>query len=168
MPALLPSAGRLAALAIMAVALMAPAAPPAHATNIERLVTPGGIEVWMVRDATVPLVAMDFSFRGGANQDPSDKPGIANMAVDLLDEGAGELDSKAFKDRLERRAIKAGRAARSPGSWSCLARPVMSASWRSRPSSAQPTPRSSATSATFFVSPPRRYSICTVSPGSRA
>ena len=106
MPALLPSAGRFAALAIMAVVLIAPTAPPAHATNIERLVTPGGIEVWMVRDDTVPLVAMDFSFRGGANQDPPDKPGIANMAVDLLDEGAGELDSKAFKDRLERRAIE--------------------------------------------------------------
>src|SRR5207302_6515437 len=33
------------------------------------------------------------------------KPGTANLAIDLLDEGAGELDSSAFKDQLERKAI---------------------------------------------------------------
>jgi zinc protease len=80
--------------------------PSATATTIERVTSPGGIEVWVVRDPAVPLIAVDFAFRGGANQDPADKPGIANLAIDLLDEGAGELDSKAFKDRLERRAIE--------------------------------------------------------------
>jgi zinc protease len=104
MPALVRSLGRSAAMALVAAALFSPAAP-AHATNIERLVSPGGIEVWLVRDATVPLIAVDFAFRGGANQDPPDKAGIANLAVDLLDEGAGDLDSSAFKDRLERKAI---------------------------------------------------------------
>jgi zinc protease len=99
-------AGRLAAIALTAATFLAGAAPGAQATNIERLVSPGGIEVWMVRDPTVPLIALDFAFRGGANQDPVDKPGIANLAVDLLDEGAGELDSKTFKDHLERRAIE--------------------------------------------------------------
>jgi zinc protease len=104
MPALVRSVGRSAAVVLVAAALMSPAAP-AQATNIERVVTPGGIEVWLVRDAAVPLIAVDFAFRGGANQDPPDKPGIANLAIDLLDEGAGDLDSSAFKDRLERKAI---------------------------------------------------------------
>ena len=76
------------------------------ATKIERVVTPGGIEVWLVRDATVPLIAIDFGFRGGATQDPADKAGIANMMVSLLDEGAGDLDAKAFHERLERKAIE--------------------------------------------------------------
>jgi zinc protease len=97
---------RLTAIALTTVTLVAGAAPFAQATNIERLVTPGGIEVWVVRDSTVPLIAVDFAFRGGANQDPVEKPGVANLAADLLDEGAGELDSKSFKDHLERRAIE--------------------------------------------------------------
>jgi zinc protease len=105
MPAFLRSVGRSVAVALVATALVSPAASPAHATTIERVRTPGGIEVWLVRDAAVPLIAVDFAFRGGANQDPPDKAGIANLAIDLLDEGAGDLDSSAFKDRLERKAI---------------------------------------------------------------
>jgi zinc protease len=103
---LIQRAGRIAATALTAAIFVAGAAAGAQATNIERLTTPGGIEVWVVRDSTVPQIAVDFAFRGGANQDPADKPGVANLAADLLDEGAGEFDSKAFKDRLERRAIE--------------------------------------------------------------
>jgi zinc protease len=106
MPLFVRIAARLAATALLAAALVGSAAPSTNATNIERVTSPGGIEVWVVRDAAVPLIAVDFAFTGGANQDPADKPGIANLAVDLLDEGAGELDSKAYKDRLERRAIE--------------------------------------------------------------
>jgi zinc protease len=76
------------------------------ATKIQRIVSPGGIEAWFVQDATVPLVALEFAFKGGAAQDPADKPGVSNMMADLLDEGAGELDSNAFHERLERRAIQ--------------------------------------------------------------
>jgi zinc protease len=96
-------AARSAATVLTAAAL---AAPPAQATNIERLVTPGGIEAWVVRDPAVPLIAMDFSFQGAGNQDPAGKPGVANLAIDLLDEGAGELDAKAFKTRMEDKAIE--------------------------------------------------------------
>src|SRR5205814_2494445 len=78
---------------------------PAAATNIERVVSPGGIEAWLVREPSVPLVAMEFAFAGGSSQDSADKPGIAYLTAGLLDEGAGDLDSKAFRDRLERRAI---------------------------------------------------------------
>lgn len=76
------------------------------ATKIQRVVSPSGIEAWLVQDATVPLVAMEYAFGGGAAQDPADKPGVSNMMAELLDEGAGDLDSSAFHDRLERRAIQ--------------------------------------------------------------
>jgi zinc protease len=82
------------------------AALPAQATNIEKVVSPGGLEIWLVRDATVPLIAINFAFTGGASQDPQDKPGTANMAVSLLDEGAGDLDDRAFHEALERKAIE--------------------------------------------------------------
>jgi zinc protease len=77
----------------------------AHATNIQRVISPGGIEAWLVQDATVPMIAMEYAFAGGSTQDPADKPGVANLVAGLLDEGAGDLDSKAFRERLERRAI---------------------------------------------------------------
>jgi zinc protease len=81
-------------------------APALAAAKIQRLVSPGGIEAWFVQDATVPLIAMEYAFGGGASQDPAGKPGVGNMVASLLDEGSGDLDSKAFHERLDRRAIE--------------------------------------------------------------
>jgi zinc protease len=89
-----------------ATALLALATPAAQAMKIERVVTPGGIEAWLVRDAAVPVIAVEFAMPGSAEQDPMDKPGVANMVASLIDEGAGPLDSSAFHDRLERKAIE--------------------------------------------------------------
>src|ERR1700716_147570 len=89
------------------VALLTLAPAPSHAAaKIQHLVSPGGIEAWFVQDATVPLIAMEYAFGGGATQDPADKPGVGNLVADLLDEGSGELDSKAFHEHLDRRAIE--------------------------------------------------------------
>jgi zinc protease len=90
----------LTALLLMALSL------PAAATKIERVVSPGGIEFWFVRDGTVPLVSMEFAFRGGSVQDPEGKGGLAEMTVSTLDEGAGDLDGTAFHGRMERKAIE--------------------------------------------------------------
>ena len=81
-------------------------APSQAAAKIQRLISPGGIEAWFVQDATVPLIAMEYAFGGGATQDPAGKPGVGNMVADLLDEGSGDLDSKTFHERLDRRAIE--------------------------------------------------------------
>jgi zinc protease len=85
---------------------MAPLAPSHAAARIQHLVSPGGIEAWFVQDATVPLIAMEYAFGGGATQDPADKPGVGNMVASLLDEGSGELDSRTFHEHLDRRAIE--------------------------------------------------------------
>jgi zinc protease len=98
--------GSHALIAVLACAAIAVAAPAARAMSIERVVSPGGIEAWLVSDRTLPLIAVEFAFVGGADQDPLNKPGIANMATSLLDEGAGPFDAKAFHDRLERKAIE--------------------------------------------------------------
>jgi zinc protease len=88
------------------MAFVALASAPAHATKIERVVSAGGIEAWLVHEPAVPLIAVDFAFSGGANQDPEGKSGVAYFVASLLDEGAGELDSKTFHDRLDRKAIE--------------------------------------------------------------
>lgn len=91
---------------LLAVALAVPLAWPAAATDIQRVVSPSGIEAWLVREPSVPLVAMEFAFRGGASQDPADKPGLASMTAGLIDEGSGDLDSRTFHERLEAKAIE--------------------------------------------------------------
>jgi zinc protease len=84
------------------------AAAPGMATTIERVVSPGGIVAWLVREPAVPMIAVDFSFAGGSAQDPAEKAGTATLVAALLDEGAGDFDSKAFHTRLERKAIELG------------------------------------------------------------
>jgi zinc protease len=78
-------------------------APARAAAKIQHLISPGGIEAWFVQDA---IVAMEFAMSGGAAQDPDGKSGVANMVADLIDEGSGDLDSRTFHERLERRAIE--------------------------------------------------------------
>jgi zinc protease len=78
----------------------------ASATKIERIVSPHGIMAWLVYEPSVPLIAFDFAFRGGATQDPPEKPGAATMATALLDEGAGDIASNDFHERLEAKAIE--------------------------------------------------------------
>ena len=96
--------------AIMAcAALLLLASTPSHAAaKIQRLISPGGIEAWFVQDATVPLIAMEYAFSGGSTQDPAGKSGVGNMVANLIDEGSGDLDSKTFHERLDRRAIELG------------------------------------------------------------
>jgi zinc protease len=93
----------IAAAAAFAAAL---AAQPAGATTIQRVVSPGGIEAWLVHEPSLPLVALNFAFAGGATEDPADKPGVGYMVSSLLDDGAGELDAKAFQRRLEDNAVE--------------------------------------------------------------
>lgn len=97
---------RLVAVIAGVVTLALAGLSPARAVTIEPIVSPKGIKAWLVREKAVPLVAMSYAFTGGASQDPAGKSGTANLVADTLDEGAGELDSKAFHERLERRAIE--------------------------------------------------------------
>jgi zinc protease len=104
-PAFSASIQRRVVAAVLALPLFA---APAFATTIERVVSPGGIEAWLVHEPAVPLIAVDFAFGGGGVQDPAGKAGTASLVASLLDEGAGDLDSKTFHARLERKAIELG------------------------------------------------------------
>jgi zinc protease len=96
------------AAAAMPVLALALSAHPARATTIERVVSPGGIEAWLVQEPAVPLITVEFAFAGGSVQDPPGKAGTASLTAAVLDEGAGDLDSKTFADRLGRKAIEMG------------------------------------------------------------
>ena len=81
--------------------LLLVALPAAAATKVQSVTSPGGITAWLVEDHSLPVVTLDVAFRGGAALDPKDRAGLATFTADLLDEGAGELDSEAFQGKLE-------------------------------------------------------------------
>lgn len=78
---------------------------PSHAARVQTIEA-GGVKAWLVEDYAVPLVAFDFAFRGGSSQDPAGKEGAVAMLAALLDEGAGSLDSEAFHQALDDKAIE--------------------------------------------------------------
>ncbi|MBA2126844.1 peptidase M16 [Hyphomicrobium methylovorum] len=74
---------------------------PAAAMNIQKITSPGGIEAWLVEEHGVPLISMRYAFEGGSSQDPEGKPGVANFITAMMDEGAGDLSSAEFQERME-------------------------------------------------------------------
>ena len=80
--------------------------PASRASTVQVVRASCGIEAWLVEDYAVPIVAVDFSFKGGALQDHAGKAGTATMFSALLDEGAGTLESEAFHRALDEKAIE--------------------------------------------------------------
>ncbi|GJD47840.1 hypothetical protein OPKNFCMD_0552 [Methylobacterium crusticola] len=79
---------------------------PSSPTQAHAVLSARGIEAWHVESPIVPLIALAFTFEGGAAQDPEGKAGVAQMLSRLLDEGAGDYDSDTFQERLAARAIE--------------------------------------------------------------
>lgn len=79
--------------------------PIANAFEITPVTSPSGIKAWLVEDHKNPIITIQATFLGGASGDPAGKPGLANLASGLLDEGAGELDSTAFQKALADNSI---------------------------------------------------------------
>ena len=74
--------------------------------KIQRVVSPGGIEAWLVEGHTNPLIAIRFAFRGGASQDDAGKEGLAYFVTAMMDEGAGDLNAIAFQERAQELAMR--------------------------------------------------------------
>src|SRR6202022_1144478 len=85
---------------------LAAAESPSRASTVQKVVSRGGVEAWLVEDYAIPLVALEFAFKGGATQDPIGKPGAAMLLSGLLDEGAGAYDSEGFHRALDENAIE--------------------------------------------------------------
>lgn len=58
------------------------------------------IQASVVQDTMVPIISVDFAFRGGITQDPQDQLGRANLFASLLTQGAGDLNAAAFQKEL--------------------------------------------------------------------
>lgn len=74
--------------------------------NVEEIVSREGIKAYYFEDHTNPIISISFMFKNaGRAFEERGQYGIANMAAALLVEGAGDWDSRAFKDKLEENAI---------------------------------------------------------------
>ena len=78
----------------------------ANAITVKAVQSPSGVETWLSEEHSVPMIAVSIAFPAGAAYDPTDKPGLATFVSSLMDEGAGDLTSEAFKQALEARAIR--------------------------------------------------------------
>jgi zinc protease len=97
---------RLSLLALCSILFLTGLFTSAHAMNIQKVVSPKGITAWLVEDHTLPLIAMQFGFRGGSAQDPAGKQGLSYFVSGMLDEGAGDIPSEAFQEKLQDLAIQ--------------------------------------------------------------
>ncbi len=100
------------ALILAAFALAVPIAPAyaqartesaasRHAVDVERIVSPSGIEAWLVSDSTVPMIVMRAYWRGGSAIEPVNVVGVTGVMTDMLTEGSGAMNANAFKERLQ-------------------------------------------------------------------
>ena len=64
--------------------------------DIEEVTSHGGIDAWLVEEPSIPFVALEVRFQGGASLDAEDKRGAINLMTAILEEGAGEMDSREW------------------------------------------------------------------------
>ena len=55
------------ALATISLSLSLLLALPAQAIDIQQVTSPQGIKAWLVEDHSIPFVAIEIAFRGGAS-----------------------------------------------------------------------------------------------------
>ena len=70
---------------------------PAQASvQIKEVTSPGGITAWLVEEHSIPFVALELRFKGGASLDAPGKRGAVNLMTGLIEEGAGDMTSREF------------------------------------------------------------------------
>jgi zinc protease len=92
-----------AVLALVFVGAATPASAEAQSRGVpvERIVSPSGLDAWLVSDSTVPMVIVRAYWRGGAAIEPQALSGVTGVMADMLTEGAGALAANAYKERLQ-------------------------------------------------------------------
>ena len=81
-----------------------PALGPVRALKlppVQRLRLSNGIPVLLVEQHEVPVVQLNVVARAGAAADPRDKPGLASLTADMLDEGAGSRSALQIADEVD-------------------------------------------------------------------
>lgn len=87
---------------VFLIIFLLPFAASASVLDIQEVKSESGMTAWLVEDHSVPVIALTFAFKeAGAKNDPEEKQGLARLASNTMDEGAGNLDSQAFQKELQ-------------------------------------------------------------------
>lgn len=86
---------------ILAICLIFAALPAKADVDVKEITTPGGLKAWLVEEHNIPFVSLELRFRGGTSLDAPGKRGATNLMVGLLEEGAGDMDARAFARATE-------------------------------------------------------------------
>ncbi len=86
---------------VLTCVLLIVALPLRAGVDIKEVTSPGGITAWLVEEPSIPFVALELRFKGGASLDAPGKRGATNLMMGLLEEGAGDLDARGFARAVE-------------------------------------------------------------------
>ena len=93
---------------VLGLVVLVVALPARAETDIQEVVSPGGITAWLVEEHSIPFVALELRFRGGGTLDLPGKRGATNLMVGLLEEGTGDMDARDFAQATEELAAQFG------------------------------------------------------------
>lgn len=77
-------------------------APAASFPALQRATLSNGMEIVLAERSGVPLVQMDLLVDAGYAADQQARPGTASLAMNALDEGAGDMDALTISETLDR------------------------------------------------------------------
>jgi len=70
--------------------------------EIAKQTLPNGLRIWTIEQPGLPVTALIALVPAGAASDPSDRPGLAALTGDMLDEGAGGRSALDLQEALGR------------------------------------------------------------------
>jgi zinc protease len=68
---------------------------------VEKRTLSNGLQVWVMGVHKVPTVHLELTIRAGIAEDPPAKFGLASLAADMLDEGAGTRSALEISDAID-------------------------------------------------------------------
>lgn len=76
-------------------------APSLTLPDVQKATLPNGLEIRLAEQHETPIVEMNLVFDAGYAADPDNLPGLANMALSMLDEGAGQRSALEISAALD-------------------------------------------------------------------
>jgi len=69
--------------------------------DIQKATLKNGLKVWLVEQHELPIVAFNLVLQSGTDHDPLDKPGLASLTADMLDEGTTTRTALQIAEELD-------------------------------------------------------------------
>ncbi len=95
-------------------------APEIHLPQIQKATLKNGLQVWLVENHKLPIVAANLVIQAGSDHDPVSMPGLANMTAAMIDEGTKSRTTMQIADQLEALGATLNANANADGSFISL------------------------------------------------